>query len=192
MIATKPAKPKRCSVCPSMFTPVRPMQKVCGPLCGLELARSKRAKTEKAEAVKDRKETKAKLEKIKRRSKWLSECQAIINKIVRLRDAHLGCCSCDKGPEWGGQWHASHLRSVGAASSVRFHLWNIAKSCSVCNNHLSGNLSAYLPRARQRLGDEKVDWLYAQNHQANYSIDYLKRLKQVMGKKLKRLEARRA
>lgn len=190
MISTKPIKQKACKNCKTKFMPISSWAAACSPLCGLELARSKRLKAEKAEKVKDRKETRAKLEKMKPRRKWLAECQEIVNKIVRLRDAHLGCCSCDKGPEWGGQWHASHLRSVGAASAVRFHLWNIAKSCSICNNHLSGNLSAYLPRARQRLGNEKVDWLYAQNHQANYSIEYLKRLKLVMGKKLKRMEGR--
>ena len=116
--------------------------------------------------------------------------QAIVNKIVRLRDRHLPCCSCDRPASWDGQWHASHLRSVGAASAVRFNLWNIHKGCSVCNNHLSGNLAEYLPRIRARIGDDKVDWLYRQNQIASYDIDYLKRFKAVMGKKLKRMDAK--
>ena len=127
---------------------------------------------------------------IKPRQDWLAECQAIVNKYVRLRDRHLGCCSCDRPPSWDGQWHASHLRSVGAASAVRFNLWNIAKGCSICNNHKSGNLGEYLPRARARWGDERVDWLYAQNQLVKYEIPYLERFKAVMGKKLKRLEKR--
>nr|WP_281399074.1 recombination protein NinG [Paenacidovorax monticola] len=120
----------------------------------------------------------------------MAECQAIVNKIVRLRDAHMGCCSCERGPGWDGQWHASHLRSVGVASAVRFNLWNIHKGCSICNNHLSGNPAEYLPRVRARIGDDKVDWLYQLNQVVTYDIEYLKRFKAVMGKKLRRMEQR--
>lgn len=167
------------------------------PECIDGYAEAQAAKAERAEAKKaraaakvERAETRRRKEAIKPRAKWLAECQAIVNKIVRLRDAHLGCCSCDRGPGWDGQWHASHLRSVGAASAVRFHLWNIHKGCSICNNHLSGNLAEYLPRIRSRIGDEKVDWLYTQNQVTAHDVAYLKRFKAVMGKRLKRMEAR--
>ena len=155
-----------------------------------EKAKRAEAKMARAAAKVERASIKARKEAIKPRAKWLAECQAIVNKIVRLRDAHQGCCSCDRPSTWDGQWHASHLRSVGAASAVRFHLWNIHKGCSICNNHLSGNLSEYLPRVRARIGDDKVDWLYAQNKVTSYDINYLKRFKAVMSKKLKRMEAK--
>lgn len=153
-------------------------------------AERKRLKQERTAAKVEKAETRRRKEAIKPRAKWLAECQAIVNKIVRLRDAHLGCCSCDRGPHWDGQWHASHLRSVGAASAVRFHLWNIHKGCSICNNHLSGNLAEYLPRIRARIGDEKVDWLYTQNQVVTHDIEYLKKFKRVMGKRLRRMEKR--
>lgn len=124
---------------------------------------------------------------IKPRAKWLAECQAIVNAIVRLRDRELGCVSCDRPATWDGQWHASHFRSVGAASSVRFHMWNIHRACSICNNHKSGNLEGYRPRIVERIGQEKVDWLLSQNQLANYRIPYLTRFKKVMGKRLRRL-----
>lgn len=174
-------KPKTCS-CGRDFIPRNSMQSVCGPSCALRKVRADK----KAEAAK----TRARKAAIKPRSKWLAECQSLINRYVRLRDQHLGCVSCDRPASWGGQWHASHLRSVGAASAVRFHLWNIHKSCSICNNHLSGNLAEYLPRVRARVGDEKVDWLYTQNQVVSYDIDYLSRFKAVIGKRLKRMEAR--
>lgn len=150
----------------------------------------KAAKAQAAAAKVERQETKERKEKAKPRAKWLKECQAIINKIVRLRDADLGCCSCDRGPGWGGQWHASHLRSTAAASAVRFHLWNIHKGCSICNNHLSGNIGDYLPRIRARIGSDKVDWLYTQNQVVTHDIEYLRKFKRVMGKRLKRMEKR--
>lgn len=177
-------KSKRCSFCHSVFLPVRPMQAVCSPICARRQVLEKR--------VEERAQIKTRKEAIKPRAKWLAECQAIVNKLVRLRDVRLGCVSCDRGPEWDGQWHASHLRSVGAASAVRFNLWNIHKACSICNNHLSGNIAEYLPRIRARIGDEKVDWLYQQNQLVRHDIPYLKRFKAVMGKKLRRLEKKHA
>lgn len=180
----KPFEPKArpCQVCSKLFAPQRMGQAVCSPKCAVKQVRQKK--------VEERAQVKTRKEAAKPRAKWLAECQAIVNKIVRLRDAHLGCCSCDRGPEWGGQWHASHLRSVGAASAVRFHLWNIHRGCSICNNYLSGNLAEYLPRIRARIGDAKVDWLYQQNQVVTYDVAYLKRFKAVMGKKLKRMEKR--
>lgn len=186
----------RCAHCRQKFAPERPSQ-IVHVECVEAWTEAQAAKRERAEAKAarsaakvERAETRRRKEAIKPRAKWLAECQAIVNKIVRLRDAGLGCCSCDRGPEWDGQWHASHLRSVGAASAVRFHLWNIHKGCSICNNHLSGNLSEYLPRVRARIGDDKVDWIYTQNQVTAYDVAYLKRFKAVMGKRLKRMEAR--
>ncbi|MGQ8875945.1 recombination protein NinG [Delftia sp. NA_296.1] len=153
-------------------------------------AERKRLKQERMAARVEKAEIRRRKDAAKPRAKWLSECQDIINKIVRLRDKHLGCCSCDRGPGWDGQWHASHLRSVGAASAVRFHLWNIHKGCSICNKHLSGNLAEYLPRIRARIGDEKVDWLYTQNQLVKHDVEYLKKFKRVMGRRLRRIEKR--
>ncbi|HTH09189.1 MAG TPA: recombination protein NinG [Acidovorax sp.] len=175
-------KPRPCKHCGANFAPARPMQSVCSPICA-----ARKVKADKAE---ERAQIKTRKEAAKPRAKWLAECQAIVNKIVRIRDAHLGCCSCDRPASWDGQWHASHLRSVGAASAVRFHLWNIHKGCSICNNHLSGNLAEYGPRIRARIGDAKVDWLYTQNHRVTHDIPYLMKFKRVMGKRLKRMERR--
>lgn len=178
--------PKACRQCKREFMPARPMQAVCGPICATRKVKADKAASQAAE----RAMTRARREAVKTRAKWLAECQAIVNKIVRIRDAHLGCVSCDRGPAWDGQWHASHLRSVGAASAVRFHLWNIHRACSICNNHLSGNIAEYLPRVRARIGDDRVDWLYAQNQIVKHDVAYLARFKAVMGKRLKRMERR--
>ena len=177
-------KLKACAYCQNLFQPMRPLQQVCKPLCGLKLVRANKAK--------ERVETRKRREAVKPRTKWLAECQAIVNKYVRLRDKDLPCCSCDRPVSWDGQWHASHFRSVGAASSLRFHLWNIHKGCSICNNHLSGNIAGYRPRLVQRIGQVRVDWLERQNGIVRHDIEYLRRFKDVMGKKLKRLEKRHA
>lgn len=156
------------------------LHRVCSPLCAVRYVRAQK-KAERAD-------TKRRKEAAKTRSQWLKEAQEVVNRYVRLRDAKLGCVSCDKPATWGGQWHASHFRSVGVASAVRFNLWNIHKACSICNNWKSGNLSEYEPRLRERIGAEKVDWLRTQNQLADFQIEYLKRLKAVFAKRVKRME----
>lgn len=185
MIKTKPLKDKKCKnkECARMFSPARRMQAVCGALCGLAVARAAREKKERAEDA-------VKKKALRTRKEWQDSAQSAINRYVRLRDANLPCVSCDRPATWDGQWHASHFRSVGAASAVRYSLWNLHKACSVCNVFLSGNLSEYEPRLRQRIGDAKVDWLRTQNQRVLYEIEYLERLRKVFTKKAKRLEKR--
>ena len=179
---------KKCRVCRQPFEPRLPMQAVCGIDCARSLAINVRGKAEKQAAIKQRKSDRERKEKLKTRAQWLAECQAVANKYARIRDAKDGCISCDKPACWDGQWHGSHLRSVGAASAVRFNLWNINKSCSVCNNYLSGNVREYEIRLRAKIGNAKVDWLYTQNQAIAYNIDYLRKFKFIIGKRLKRME----
>lgn len=181
---TPTRKEKTCKQCKTPFMPQRMGQKACSPLCALGLAQSDRAKAEHKAQIR---ETKARKDAIKTRGQLAKEAQAEVNRYVRLRDRHLGCVSCDKPATWDGQWHASHFRSVGAASAVRFNLWNIHKACSVCNHHLSGNIAGYLPRLIERIGAEKVAWIEQQNQIVRYDIEYLKRVKQVFKKRANRL-----
>lgn len=178
---------KNCKVCKSAFEPRSPMQVVCGWQCAAEWTLRQKAKKEAKARLDDKRQDRAKKEALKSRQDWLKEAQTAVNKYVRLRDHHLGCVSCDKPASWQGQWHASHFRSVGASPATRFNLWNIHKACSVCNNYLSGNLSEYEPRLRAKIGDEKVDLLRSMNHQPKYSVEYLKRLKNVYTRKAHRL-----
>lgn len=191
-LSAKAPRPKKCKnpACGISFPPQRLGQSVCSPKCGLAIKDVNGDRARKAIAQRERREIKAAKERIKSRADYLKEAQSIINRYVRLRDASLGCVSCDKPATWSGQWHASHFRSVGAAKNLRFNLWNIHKACSVCNNHLSGNIGAYRPALVAKIGAERVDWLDAAQAAAKHDIEYLKRLKRVFAKKGRRLEAR--
>ena len=191
-IERKPAKPKKCRVatCRASFVPARIGQAVCSPACAMIDAPRHEPKARKALADIERRDIKVRKEKLKIRADHAKEAQAVINRYVRLRDAHLGCISCDKPANWGGQWHCSHFRSVGAAAHLRFNLWNMNKSCSQCNAHLSGNIMGYRPRLVAKIGQEKVDWLECNQDLVRHEIPYLKRLKAVFAKKCRRLEAR--
>ena len=132
---------------------------------------------------------KADKERIKPKSKWLAELQALVNKYVRLRDAGEGCISCDKPSSWAGQWHASHYHSRGHSAQLRFNLWNIHKGCSVCNSHLSGNIGQYTPRLIEKIGQTKVDWMEANKSQPkSYDVEWIKRAIKVTRKGIKREE----
>ncbi|MBL1311260.1 MULTISPECIES: recombination protein NinG [unclassified Pseudomonas] len=184
---------KRCPECRAMFTPSRSSQAVCGEIeCAIAHGKSEKVQASAKKALADigRADIKVRKEKLKTRADHAKEAQAVINRYVRLRDAHLGCISCDKPATWGGQWHCSHFRSVGAAAHLRFNLWNMNKSCSQCNAHLSGNIMVYRPRLVEKIGAEKVEWLECNQDLVRHEIPYLKRLKAVFTKKAKRLEAR--
>ena len=187
------ARRKRCPECRVMFTPSRDTQAVCGEIeCAISYGKSEKGQASAKKALADvgRREIKVRKEALKTRADHAKDAQTVINRYVRLRDAHLGCISCDKPASWGGQWHCSHFRSVGAAAHLRFNLWNMNKSCSQCNAHLSGNIMVYRPRLVEKIGAEKVEWLECNQELVRHEIPYLKRLKAVFTKKAKRLEAR--
>lgn len=185
-------KPKECDFCGEDFFPARPMQKVCGPVCGAHVGRQKAAAAAAKAQREERKATRARLIDLKPRQYWLGKAEQAVNRYVRARDFHQGCISCHLPASWDGQWHASHFRSVGAASAVRFHLWNIHKACWICNKQHSGNIGEYTPRLIALIGQDRVDWLKAQNHVADYSREYLERLARVFNKKARRQEKRNA
>ena len=137
------------------------------------------------------KETKQLKESIKPKSKWLSELQVIVNKYVRLRDINDGCISCDKPRGWQGQFHCGHYFSRGHSSSLRFNLWNMHKQCSVCNNHLSGNIGKYTPRLIEKIGIDRFNYLEShKSNVASYDIKWIKRAIKICKKAVKQLETK--
>lgn len=137
---------------------------------------------------KEARQHKEKLEAIKTKSEYLREAQREFNIFVRLRDASLGCCSCDKPASWQGQWHASHYRSVGSAPHLRFDERNVFKSCSVCNNHLSSNAIEFRKRLVARFGVKFVDDLEGDQTPKHYSIADVKAIKSIYKARIKALK----
>lgn len=188
----------KCAICRTPFNKRSMAHKLCGnPDCAVEWALKEKAKRERKEQraqakakSEERKADRAKKESLKTRSDWIKEAQAAFNRAIRLRDANLGCVSCEKPATWNGQWHASHYKSVGSNSALRFNLWNVHKSCSVCNNYKSGNIGEYRPRLIARVGIDRVDWLDAHPRIRSYSVLELKRMKSIFNRLCKRYERR--
>ena len=176
MLVAKQPKPKTCKNpdCRASFVPQRLGQAVCSYTCGLAIKEVNQTKARKALADVGRKELRAAKERVKPKGQYMREAQAAFNAWVRLRDAALGCVSCNKPATWDGQWHASHFRSVGSSPEHRFNPLNVHRACSVCNNHLSGNILGYQPELIRRIGAEAVEALLGPSEPKRYTIDDLK------------------
>jgi hypothetical protein len=193
VIKPKATKPKKCKVCPSMFTPSRMGQKVCGALCALTFARSVRAKDEKREAIRDRVATKAKLEAMKGRGYWIAQAQTAFNSFIRERDKQAGypCISSGRPLDWNGNAvDAGHYRSRGSAPHLRFDERNCHAQSKQENRYASGNVVGYRLGLIARYGLEYVEALEADQAPRNYSIDDLKAIKTTYAAKVREIKAR--
>ena len=161
-------KLKKCRVCKLSFMPCRTMQITCSLPCALKHG-------EAAVESKNKKERKEQKLKLKTKSKWLQEAQAVFNRFIRLRDANENCISC--GRNHPGQYHAGHYRSVGAAPELRFNEDNCHKQCSPCNNHLSGNSIDYRLNLIEKIGQDRVDKLETKRELPHLTIDDIKQIK---------------
>lgn len=175
---------KRCASCRETFVPARPGAKVCSPKCAEAFALAAKAKAE-------RKADKVRKDALQPRSYFAEAAQKSFNRYINLRDRKRDCVSCGKPAARGGVRNASHFKSVGSNSALRFHLWNVHTSCYRCNVELSGNLGEYYPRLIERIGAAKVEFLQNAKRERRYEVEYLQRLKTIFNRKVRRLEARK-
>lgn len=181
---TKPPRLKTCKHCKNSFIPTRPMQTTCGYLCALEHAKEK-AKTQqgkdKRKAIKQFKDSD--LATLKRLA------ETVVNKYIRERDGKV-CISCGyKGNS--RQFHAGHYLPKGNNSFLRYNEDNIHSQCSICNNHLSGNLAMYRINLIKKIGLEKVEWLESQRGVTKkWTIEELKEIIKTHKIKAKDIESK--
>ena len=119
------------------------------------------------------------------RGYWLEKAQGSFNAWVRARDKGLPCISCGK-PDNGDVRHASHFKSRGANSFLRYHPMNVNASCVKCNVYNSGALDGYTLGIIEKYGIEALEYLNTASRVKRYDISYLKRLDTVCRKLAKR------
>ena len=124
------------------------------------------------------------------RSYWLGKkAQGSFNAWIRARDKGLPCISCGK-PDDGDVRHASHFKSRGANSFLRYHPMNVNASCVKCNVYNSGALDGYTLGIIEKHGIEALEYLNTAPRIKRYDISYLKRLDIVCRKLAKRAAKR--
>jgi hypothetical protein len=158
---------KKCKVCSLPFTPVRPLQKVCSPVCAMKIAREVVAKA-------DRKETKLKLDAMQTKPQLVKKAQTAFNAYIRARDVGKPCISCDKPLDGGANtFDAGHYRSVGSAPHMRYVEDQVHGQCKKCNRHLSGNAVEYRKRLLERIGLERLEQIESDNVLRKYTKEAL-------------------
>jgi len=179
-------RPKRCKHCDSWFTPDRPLQSVCSPMCASRLVKAE--KKEQAERDKARKAA------LKRIPDLIKEAQIAFNAYIRQRDRLQPCICCGRTEEMGyglsaHGWDAGHYRSTGSASHLRFNEDNCHRQLVVCNRHGAGRAVDYRIGLIQRIGLERVEALESNNNQHKWQREELIEIKETYKAKRKALEA---
>lgn len=169
---------RKCKQCHQSFEKKMSLQYVCSPDCAIKYAQKKRS----ADIKQDIRRAKSAL---KTRSEHLKDCQAVVNRFIRLRDDKAPCISC--GRHHTGQYHAGHYLSVGAMPTLRFNELNIHKQCSACNNYLSGNIARYRINLIEKIGLEKVEWLEGKHEPLKLTIPEILQIKAEYRAKIKQL-----
>ena len=175
-------KNKTCKVCKDKFMPLRPLQMVCSPLCGIEYTKQQKAK----QWQKDKKVIK---EKLFTSRDYLKIAQVVFNTFIRTRDEGLNCISCNK-PIRKGNCDAGHMWSAGNHSNVRFNELNVNSQCSrPCNKDLSGDVNNYRIGFVKKYGEENLKELDSiANLEKKFTIDELKELIKIYKEKTKQLK----
>ena len=172
----------RCQNCKSVFIPKTFLQKYCleRPEC-VEIFIKKAKETQ----WKQKKATlKADLMTVQ---DHLKLAQSVFNKWIRARDLNNPCISC--GQKINGVTHASHYKSQGGHSNVRFNEDNVWSSCYKCNVQLSGNLLEYRKALLTILGFEKLEQLETESMKPKqWTIDECKEINKIYKRKIKELE----
>lgn len=169
-------KPKKCKVCKCLFQPRMSLATVCGVECAKAIAAVIRAKVAKVAKVKDKRETKAKLDALRKKPQLVALAQKAFNAFIRARDAGKPCISCGTSlphEAIGGAFDCGHYRSVGSAVHMRFVEDNAHGQCKHCNRHLAGNHVAYRMGLVERIGQHGVDFVECDQALRKYTHERL-------------------
>lgn len=185
---------RQCKICGEKFTPAFDNIRWCCPEHGAQHAIQLREKErQRQQAKKQQAEREAWRERkaaVKPLSHFSRQAQQAFNEFIRYRDQRLPCISC--GRHHDGQYHAGHFRTTGANPELRFNEDNCHKQCAPCNNHLSGNLSAYRPALIAKIGQARFDALMGPHELPKWSREDYIRIRDEYRAKLKKMKQQEA
>lgn len=198
---------KKCKGCGDRYEKQAdhpPFRNWCGIECALSIARTAQDKArakKQAKAIREhrdkhkaaRKEVKKRKEALKTKGQWTKEAQTAFNKFIRARDHGKPCISCGALNPIG--WDAGHFMTVGGHPELRFTEINCHRQCGSCNRggekyfrKAPTVAKQYERQLRERIGNEKVDWLKGSHEPLHLSIDDIKAIKSKYNKLARELE----
>jgi len=194
---------RKCKECAEYFPADGMLKLPAGSFCSMNhaIAYANKRKEKAAEKIKrDKSRNEQAIKKVSRErdlerlkavqniSFFHKKAQAAFNAFIRERDKGKPCVSCGKQDNGQHQRHASHYRSVGACSSLRYDECNVHASCSVCNNHLSGNVASYRIKLVEMIGLGRVEWIESQPKACKWTREQLEAIESDYKQKLKSLK----
>lgn len=123
------------------------------------------------------------------KQRQLSLTQVAVNKLCLLLDKGRPCISCGRPDGGPGKRNASHFKSRGSNSFLRFSLANIHASCVVCNMYQSGNIEGYRQGLTERHGSAMVEYLDSAPRVADWQPLQLQNLRKLVNAEIRRLES---
>lgn len=183
---------RRCRQCREYAIPkdAPRTQFVCGIPCSIAYGKAQiQKRIEKAKkAEKLNRVQKIKNFRLKDMTRQKDLTQAACNKLVSLLDKGLPCISCGRPDAGGRKRNASHFKSRGANSGLRFDLRNLHMSCVVCNLHMSGNVKGYEQGIVERYGQAMLDYLESAPRLKEWTIEELTAMRKEFAAESRRLE----
>lgn len=164
---------------------------VCDYQCGADLAMHLRERERERKRQKESRELRKRKEALKSRGDWMREAQAAFNSYIRARDYGKPCISCgvmEQSRFTGGHFDCGHYRSRGAASHLRFNVYNAHGQCKRCNRELSGNAVEYRIGLVRRIGERALSELENDNTSRSFNIHYLRRLKAIFSRRARHIK----
>jgi hypothetical protein len=179
---------KSCKICGDRFIPLKTFTNTCSDGCKAIQAIRDNEKVKKKSHGKALKAFNDSDTSILKR-----KAQESFNAYIRTRDGKH-CISCEFEPYYDEknklhtrQFHAGHYKSQGGNSALRFDELNCHAQCSICNNHLSGNLANYRIKLIEKIGIEAVENLEQTKATKRWMVEELKEIIETYKKKIKGL-----
>ncbi len=157
------------------------------------------AKQNMAKAVKVQKREKVKADRVFKQKKKVFKqndlrrqhelTQAVANQLCNLLDAFKPCISCGRGYEGARKRNASHFKSRGANSFLRYDLRNLHSACVVCNLHLSGNIEGYKAGLCAAYGQWIIDYLESAPRSKDWTAQELIELRRSYSAEIRHIRA---
>jgi hypothetical protein len=175
-------KQKKCKVCLTLFTPLRPLQSCCSWECANIYAKELNEK----KAQKEWKERKAKLKsELMTLSDYIKIAQSHFNEYIRLRDKDQLCISCQKPPL---KKNAGHFYNANNHYNLRFDERNVHLQCEHCNTFLSGNLISYRENLIKKIGIGEFNVIYEiAKETRKFTIDEVKEIAEIYKEKVRNI-----
>jgi hypothetical protein len=114
--------------------------------------------------------------------------QSTVNRLCLLLDQGKPCISCGRPDQGGRMRNASHFKSRGANSFLRYDLRGLHASCVPCNLYQSGNIEGYRQGLLERYGSAIVEYLDTAPRVKAWTAPELIQMRSEVSEEIRRLE----